>query len=123
MAKFLIALLLVAAGAYYYQSHMKPAGGSTMKDLLDRVSSTPVTADEAKVAFNLAATQLCSVNGTDPANGFGTTDECLNRLSQGVDAKCVSLAIRNPEKPFTSQAELKSAFSTYLHCAGNDLAR
>lgn len=123
MAKFLIVLALIGAGIYFYQNQSQAGSGGTIKELLDRASSGPVSADEAKIAFTKAASELCSLNGADSANGFGTTDECLNRLHQEADQTCAALAISNPAKPFTSEAELKSAFSAYMQCAGRSLAK
>lgn len=123
MAKFLIVLALVGAGIYFYQNQHQSTAGGTIKELLDRVSSSPVSTDEAKIAFTKAASELCSINGADSANGFGTTDDCLNRLHQETDQVCAAQAIATPSRPYASEAELKSAFGTYMQCVGRGLAK
>lgn len=123
MAKLLIALLLIGAGIYYYQHQHSAAKEGSIKSLLDRASSSPVSSDEARVAFIKAASEICAINGTDPAGGVGTTEECLNRLHEKTDQMCAPKAIPDPSKSYASSADLKSAFSVYMHCALPDLSR
>lgn len=123
MSKLLLVLALIGGGFYYYNNYMQPGGGLTVKNLLDKVASAPVSSDEAHTAFKNAVVDFCKTNGTNPGNGYGTTEQCLSQLESQTDARCTSLAMGGSLKQYSSQPELKSAFRTYFKCAARALER
>ncbi len=121
MNPFLFVLIAVVMGSALYQ---KGASASTdlaiIKNLFDKVDSTPVSSDEARIAFKIGMKNLCEVNGKDPTAGFGTTEECLGKLESRTDPMCSKRVFGSTRKEYHSRGELKSEFMNYLDCAFTD---
>lgn len=106
---------------FFYKNEPLHASVTALKDLLDKVESTPVTSDEAKSVFKTMAILTCETNGKDPQNGFGTTAECLRKLENGTHEMCIGRVFGSSSKIYNSKSILKADFSTYFKCAASDL--
>ena len=117
MKKIVLLAALIGVGYYAYSEYLSPSDNKvTIKKLLDKVSSTSVSAQEAKVAFNNAMIELCEVNGVDTINGFGTTAECLNKLETVASEYCYSQITDFDSKTYTSAFDLKADYIVFDLC-------
>jgi hypothetical protein len=128
MKKILIVLMIVAIGAglgyFLYQKNISSnSDGMAVKNLLDKVESTPVTSEEARAAFRAIVKNVCQINGVDPKNGYGTTEECYSRLNSHSDPMCAAQVPGFENKTYHSKTELSSDFKIYAECALSDIGR
>lgn len=122
MKNIVLVILIASAGYYFYQKNEQSHPSVTaLKDLLDKVDSTPVTSDEAKSVFKTMVILTCETNGEDIKNGFGTTEECLAKLENRTHKMCTDRVFGSSGKNYNSKILLKADFSTYFKCAASDL--
>ena len=81
------------------------------------MSSTPVSAKEAKSAFKNAIILTCEANGVDTRNGFGTTDECFNNFETFASDHCFNKLTDFDNKIYTSKFALIADFHVFDSCA------
>lgn len=94
-----------------------PSNEITIKNLMDKLYTEPVSAQEVKIAFSEAVIQTCEVNGEDIRNGFGTTIECVNKYKKFAKEQCIKKLSDFDSKTYTSRLELRDDFITYNRCA------
>jgi hypothetical protein len=83
----IIASLGAGLGYFLYQKNVSSnSDGMAVKNLLDKVESTPVTSAEARAAFRAIVRNTCRINGANPKNGYGTTEECYARINSHSDS-------------------------------------
>ena len=91
--------------------------GLRMKPLLDGVATTPVSIIDAKIAFKNEIREVCTLNGANMANGFGTTEECLNKVELQAHPTCSDQLSVPAGNEYRTQDDLKAASRDYLRCA------
>ncbi len=128
MNKILIVLIISAISAglgyFIYQKKISSSSdGMAVKNLLDKVESKPVTTAEARAAFKAIVRNICRINGVDPKNGYGTTEECYARIDSHSDSMCAAQVPVFENKTYHSRTELISDFKIYGNCALSDISR
>ncbi len=129
MKGILLIIIVAGIGYYFYGSNSATANENnsiianenlTVKILLDRLPSSSVSSVEAKVAFRKSIGNLCEINGGDSENGWGTTQECLEKF-ETVSKDCFQDITDFDNKEYLSKKELKSDFSLYFRCTADQL--
>lgn len=90
-----------------------------IKTLVDNVSTTPVSAEQLKAAFEELAIYTCHLNGKDNRSGFGTVDDCLDNFVTLAKEQCISQIDGFKSKTYNSVKELKSDFTQLNLCSDN----
>ena len=122
MKKIVILVALIAAGYYIYNenfSHSSHIKENTLriKALVDKLDSTSVSAQEAKIIYKLLVINLCETNGVDTVNGYGTTDECINNFEISASEYCFGQFVDFENKVYDSQIALKNDAVAYMNCS------
>jgi hypothetical protein len=128
MKRIFVVLMIVAIGTglgyFLYQKNVSSnSDDMAVKALLDRVETTPVTSAEARAAFRTIVRNVCRINGVDPKNGYGTTEECYARIDTNSDSMCAAKVPKFENKTYHSKTELMSDFKIYGDCALSDIVR
>ena len=90
-----------------------------IKNLVDKVATTPVSAEEFKAAFEELAIYNCHLNGKDTRNGYGTLDDCLYNFETLAKKQCISQIDGFKSKTYNSVKELKSELLQVSLCSDN----
>ena len=118
MKKIVLIATLILAGYYVYNGNFSPSDNNvTVKELLDKVASTPVTSEEVKEALNNAIIGVCEVNGADTINGFGSTDECINNFENLARETCPEQLVNFEGKIYTSKLDLEVDMKQLFLCS------
>ena len=94
-----------------------------IKTLVDNVSTTPVSAEQLKAAFEELAIYTCHLNGEDVSNGFGTVDNCLDNFETLAKEQCISQIKGFESKIYNTEKELKSDFTQLNLCSDNIITK
>ena len=118
MKKIILILALIGSGYYVYSEYFGLLDKKiSIKELVDNVSSTPVSAQQAKIAFKNVMIGTCKVNGVDTVNGFGTTNECLNNFETLASEYCFDQLTDFEGKVYTSKSDLIADLKAFDLCA------
>ncbi|WP_435236392.1 hypothetical protein ACR30L_02065 [Psychromonas sp. PT13] len=118
MKKIIFIVVLLAAGySLYNGDFFEFSNKVTVIKLLDTVSSSSVSGREVKLAFNNEMHSICEQNGVDIRNGFGTTEECINRYEKRASAFCFDKLPNLEGKVYTSRLEIKADYKIFILCS------
>ncbi|WP_354623051.1 hypothetical protein [Psychromonas sp. MME2] len=125
MKKILLLVALIAVGYYIYSDYLSPPDKDTTlsekdlraKKLFDKLSSTPVSAQEVKPVFKDSMISNCKLNGANTENGFGTTAECINNFETLASDRCFGQLADFEGKVYASKRALMADFLVFNSCA------
>jgi hypothetical protein len=118
MKKIVLIAVLISALYYIYNDFFLVSENKvTINELIDNVTLTPVSAQQAKIAFKDVMFGLCKVNGVDTDNGFGTTDECLNNFETLASEYCFDQLSDFESKVYTSKLDLIADLKAFNLCS------
>ncbi len=121
MKGIFIILLIAGAGVYFLQE--RPAeirDDVTVKELKDKLTYETVSSAQAEVAFRNAVINLCEINGVDPRNGFGSTEQCLSRF-EAASLGCLDEINDFGSKEYSDSNDFEKDFTLYFRCTGSQL--
>lgn len=122
MKKIVLVITLLSCVLFFYnQSASTFDKNLRVKYLLDKVATTPVRAQIAKLYFLNEVVQVCEINGVDTINGFGTTSECLYNFKTSVGVFCLNKLNTFEGKVYDSKDDLNNDFRTFLFCSMDEL--
>lgn len=118
MKKIISIVVIIAVGAYFLvQIFLLLDKNITVKELYEKVSSTPVSSQEVKAAFRHEMVTVCEKKGADVRNGFGTAEECLQRYETVTSEYCFRQIPDFEGKVYTSPVTLKVDSRKFFSCA------
>lgn len=121
MKGIFLMLVIATLGTYLLKAGWQEASTDlTVKELIDQLAFDKVTSVQAEIAFSNAVKVICTTNGVDSNNGFGTTEECLARF-EAASPGCFDNVDGFSDKEYVDVTEFKADFSTYFHCTSEQL--
>jgi len=124
MKKLVILIICIVIGWNIYSgSYFAEKKVFLIKKLVDNVSTTPVSAEELKIAFEELMIHTCNLNGKNIRNGFGTVDDCLYNFDTLAAEQCISQIDDFESKIYYSKEKIKSDFYLLNKCADNIITK
>lgn len=126
MKKILLLVALIVGGYYIYSDFLSPSDKNItrtghalrLKNLFDKVSSTPVSAQEARPVFKESVINACETMARIDENVSGTAAECINNFERLASEQCFNKLVDFESKVYTSFSTLKADLLAYHACTG-----
>ncbi|WP_354623053.1 hypothetical protein [Psychromonas sp. MME2] len=127
MKKILLWIALIAVGYYIYSDFLSPPDKNTtrsgqdlrIKMLFEKVSSTPVSAQEARPVFKGAMIDICERMARINENVYGTAVECTHNFERLASEQCFEQLTDFDGKIYNSLSVLITDIETYQACASD----
>ena len=118
MKKIVLIAVLIGAGYFVYTEFFSVSDEILrVKKLFDKVSSTPVSAEEAKPIFKDSMVETCKVNGVDTINGYGNVDECRSNFETLASEHCFDQISDFEGKIYKSKEEVMADLLDFNLCS------